>query len=107
VPFDNTNVCYSLVPADFKSYLSGHRFLVPHNEFSGSLPRTAQAGRQGTETLIRRLTLNTKEYPNISQIPGTVTRVWADPANPEFLKTVTIETEAGLRELDAALVVGM
>ncbi|KAK7453513.1 hypothetical protein VKT23_011792 [Stygiomarasmius scandens] len=95
----------NLVPADFKSYLSGHRFLVPHNEFSGSLPRTAQAGRQGTETLIRRLTLNKKEYPNISQIPGTVTGVRADPANPKFLKAVTIETETGLRELEAALVV--
>jgi len=94
------------VPADFKLALGGHKFLVPHDEFGGSLPRTAQAGRQGTETLIRRLTLNSKEYPNISQISGTVTGVGVDSINPKFLNTVQIQTAAGPKEIDAALVIG-
>ena len=94
------------MPADFKLALGGHKFLVPHDEFGGSLPRTAQAGRQGTETLIRRLTLNSKRYPNISQISGTVTGVGVNSANPKFLKTVRIRTAAGLKEIDATIVIG-
>ncbi|KAK7453512.1 hypothetical protein VKT23_011791 [Stygiomarasmius scandens] len=94
-----------LVPADFKAVLAGHKCLVPYDEFGGLLPRTIQAGRQATETLIRRLTLNSKEYPNISQISGTVTGTNVDPGNPNFLKTVCIQTATGPEEIDAALVI--
>ncbi|THV03384.1 hypothetical protein K435DRAFT_852044 [Dendrothele bispora CBS 962.96] len=92
-------------PADFKSVLSGHKFLVPHEEFGASFPQTIGAGRQGTETLIRRLTLNTKEYPNISQVTGSVTGVRVDSKNPKFLESVQIQTEAGLKEIKASLVI--
>ncbi|THU91061.1 hypothetical protein K435DRAFT_727686 [Dendrothele bispora CBS 962.96] len=93
------------MPADFKNVFGGHKSLVPHEEFGASLPRTIGAGRQGTETLIRRLTLSTKEYPNISQISGLVKGVRADSKNPKFLESVQIQTEAGLKEIKAALVV--
>ncbi|THU97261.1 hypothetical protein K435DRAFT_69481 [Dendrothele bispora CBS 962.96] len=94
-----------LMPADFKLALGGHKFLVPHEEYGASFPQTIGAGRQGTETLIRRLTLNTKEYPNISQISGLITGVRIDSKNPKFLESVQIQTEAGLKEIKASLVV--
>ncbi|THU97258.1 hypothetical protein K435DRAFT_857772 [Dendrothele bispora CBS 962.96] len=93
------------MPADFKLTFGGHKFLVPHDEFGASFPRTIRAGRQGTETLIRRLTLNTKEYPNISQIPGIVIGVQVDSKNPKFLESVQVQTEAGLKEIKASLVI--
>ncbi|THU91062.1 hypothetical protein K435DRAFT_841195 [Dendrothele bispora CBS 962.96] len=93
------------MPADFKLVFSGHKSLVPHEEFGVSFPRTIGTGRQGTETLIRRLTLNTKEYPNILQISGMVTGVRVDPKNPKFLESVQIQTEAGLKEIEVALVI--
>jgi len=86
--------------------LAGHKCLVPYDEFGGLLPRTIQAGRQATETLIRRLTLNSKEYPNISQISGTVTGANVDSGNPNFFKAVCIQTATGPEEIDAALVIG-
>ncbi|THU91057.1 hypothetical protein K435DRAFT_863771 [Dendrothele bispora CBS 962.96] len=94
-----------LMPADFKFVLGGHKSLVPHEEFGASFPRTIGAGRQGTETLIRRLTLSTKEYPNISQISGLVTGVRVNSRNPKFLESVQIQTEAGLAEIKASLVI--
>ncbi|KAF5344483.1 hypothetical protein D9758_014135 [Tetrapyrgos nigripes] len=96
----------NLAPADFKIYLGGHKFIAPHDEFGGSFPLTAMAGRQATETLVRRLTLNKKMYPNIEQIAGIVTGVDADEKDPRYLKTVRVRTNEGEdRELDAALVI--
>ncbi|KAF5358627.1 hypothetical protein D9758_007741 [Tetrapyrgos nigripes] len=95
----------SLVPADFKISFGGRKFLVPHKELGPSFPLTARAGRQGTETLIRRLTLDKNEYPNIEQIAGTVIGVDADPKNSRYLKTVHVQTEAGVEDIDAILVI--
>ncbi|KAK7450995.1 hypothetical protein VKT23_012672 [Stygiomarasmius scandens] len=95
----------SIVPGDFRLSPGGHTILCPHHEYGGSVPSTILAGRRATETLIRRLTLDRKMYPNIEQIVGTVTAVTVDPGNPRYLDKVRIRTDGGLRELDAALVI--
>ncbi|KAK7469990.1 hypothetical protein VKT23_001425 [Stygiomarasmius scandens] len=96
-----------LPPADFKVFPGGHQILCPYDEYNGTLPQGAQAGRRATETLIRRLTLDNKRYPNISQIPGSAIGVEVDPAKPKYLKRVIIQnSETGLKEyLDATLVI--
>jgi len=82
--------------------------LCPYEEYNGSLPRCIPAGRRATETLIRRLTLDKKRYPNVFQISGLVTGVQADPDKPKYLKQVVIQnSETGAKEnIDAMLVVG-
>ncbi|KAK7469989.1 hypothetical protein VKT23_001424 [Stygiomarasmius scandens] len=97
----------SLLPADLRFLPGGSPMLCPYEEYNGSLPKCIPAGRRATETLIRRLTLDKKRYPNIFQISGLVTGVQADPAKPKYLKQVVVQnSETGAKEnIDAMLII--
>ena len=80
---------------------------APYHEYPDGLPETCFASRQGFETLIRRLVLDSTRYPNIEYITGTVTEYHADPRSPTVLRKVTVsKLGSGTVELDADLVLG-
>jgi hypothetical protein len=70
------------------------------------LPRTMFAGRQGLETLLRRLTVGLGNYPNIETIVGTVTGVKRNLENAKSLSQVNVKTKDGDIDIDATLVIG-
>ncbi|KIL58812.1 hypothetical protein M378DRAFT_15278 [Amanita muscaria Koide BX008] len=78
----------SIIPADWKLFLSGKEIKAPKNEYNGSLPPIICAGRPGLETLIRRLVVGRKQYPNVEMVQGTVTGYEADPEQPGYLSKV-------------------
>ncbi|KAM6501577.1 hypothetical protein JOM56_001554 [Amanita muscaria] len=77
-----------IVPGDFKYFLSGKEIKSPLEEYKGSLPPILCAGRPGLETLLRRLVVGRKQYPNIQLIQGTVTGCEIDSENPKYLSKV-------------------
>ena len=86
--------------------MSGHFVLDPIKQYGGRLPPHLFAGRRGTETLLRRLVLDKKRFPNIEQIAGTVTGITPSASCPDRVDSVTIRTENGEYCLPAALVTG-
>jgi hypothetical protein len=71
-----------------------------------ALPKTLFSTRHGFETLLRRLIIGSKQYPNIEQIVGTVTGVIPSVSDPTRLQAVSVRTNEGDQILDAALVIG-
>jgi hypothetical protein len=71
------------------------------------LQHTLFATRHGIETLLRRLVIGTKQYPNIQQIVGTVTGVIPSESDPSTLQGVLVRTSNGEITLPASLVVGL
>jgi len=109
-----TLILSSLLPANFNAYLMGNKLLCPYEEYEkqkekhgGALPKSAASSRQATETLIRRLTLDKKRYPNITCIPGLVVGVERKEGVEGYLGKVVVQRDNGVREeIDAALVIG-
>ncbi|KAK7453568.1 hypothetical protein VKT23_011845 [Stygiomarasmius scandens] len=105
----------SLLPANFNAYLMGNKLLCPYEEYEkqkqkrehgGTLPKSAASSRQATETLVRRLTLDKKRYPNITCIPGLVVGVERKEGQEGYLGKVVVQRDTGVREeIDAALVI--
>jgi hypothetical protein len=62
--------------------------------------------RHCLETLLRRLIIGSKQYPNIEQIVGTVTDVISSSSAPTRLHQVSVRTSDGDEILDTALVIG-
>ena len=71
-----------------------------------SLENTAFCTRHGFETLLRRLIMGKKQYPNIEQMVGTVTGVIPSDNNPTTLQAVSVRTSDGDRIIDASLIIG-
>ena len=71
-----------LIPAITKFHFSGKLVKQPLGKYNGQIPRVFCAGRPGFETLLRRLVIGRKHYPNIEQIHGTVIGYEKDPQNP-------------------------
>ena len=71
-----------------------------------SLENTAFSTRHGFETLLRRLTMGKKQYPNIEQMVGTVTGVIPSDNDPTKLQAVSVRTSDGDRTIDASLIIG-
>ena len=86
--------------------MRGKVALVPYKYFGGNLPKTPYWGRPGVETLLRRLILGQKKYPNIYTLTGTVTAIHADPTDPQRISKVTVRTGNGTRGIEAAMVAG-
>ena len=96
-----------IAASDLKMCIAGHFPPTPYDEYPDGLPETCFTSRQGLETLIRRLVLDSTRYPNIKYITGTATEYNADPKNAAVLHKVTVsELGGGKVELDADLVLG-
>ncbi|KAF9021118.1 hypothetical protein BDZ89DRAFT_1138208 [Hymenopellis radicata] len=95
----------SIAPGDYSVNFWGTFYKVPYAQYLGNLPKTFYASRKALETLIRRLALNPKSFPNIQQMVGTVVGVTTDPAKPGYLRQVSVRTQDGIFDIDAALVV--
>ena len=88
--------------SDLKLAIGGRLLAYGDN----ALPQTVHASRHGLETLLRRLLIGTKQYPNVEQVVGTVTGVINSGGDPTMLKGVSIRTHDGEKTIAAALVVG-
>ena len=96
-----------IAASDSKLCFGGHFPQTPHHEYPEGLPETCFTSRQGLETLIRRLVLDSTKYPNIEYISGSATEYHADPRSPMALHKVTVsELGGGTVQLDADLVLG-
>ncbi|KAJ7066144.1 hypothetical protein C8F01DRAFT_694753 [Mycena amicta] len=84
--------------------MSGSTWQMPFASYKNGLPRSLMSSRPGIETLLRRLILDKKAYPNIEYLTGTVTDVLPDPAHPSRLSKIVVRTDAGVQEIPAALV---
>ncbi|KAJ7588541.1 hypothetical protein C8J56DRAFT_785461 [Mycena floridula] len=80
-----------------------HSLLIPYAEYNGNLPKVFYPSRAGLETLIRRLVLG-GNFPNIRQVIGTVTGV---SRTSNTLSNVSVRTDTGKLELEAAFVVSI
>ncbi|KAF8624200.1 hypothetical protein AX17_007189 [Amanita inopinata Kibby_2008] len=100
----------SLIPGNFKIAISGLEGKVPVQEYDGGLPMMVCAGRPGLETLLRRLVVGRKSYPNIEQVAGTVVGVEHDVEDPRYLNKVLVRQgtagdDSNIIAIPAALVV--
>ncbi|PFH48973.1 hypothetical protein AMATHDRAFT_64243 [Amanita thiersii Skay4041] len=95
----------SLVPGDFKISISGRLLKVPTDEYMNGLPKTVVASRPGFETLLRRLVIGKKQYPNIEQIPGSVIDIETNVNDPQYLAKVVVRQEEETLTIPATLVV--
>ena len=96
------------MPADFKVCVAGHFLHTPHNEYPEGLPEACFTSRQGLETLIRRLVLDSTKYPNIEYITGVATEYHADPGDSTLLhKVIVSDLRSETAEFDADLVLGL
>ncbi|KAH7907108.1 hypothetical protein BJ138DRAFT_1137695 [Hygrophoropsis aurantiaca] len=95
------------LPADFKVLMWGLPITTPFEDYGDRFPKTLNAGRQSTETLLRRLVVGQKDqYPNIEWTVGTVTGVTADPNDKSRLNNVVMRTaDASTTEIEATLVI--
>ena len=96
-----------IVPSDNKMCIAGHFSGAPYDEYPEGLPERCFTSRQGLETLIRRLVLDSAKYPNIQYITGTATEYHPDPKKPTVLRKVVVnDIRSGKVEFDADLVLG-
>ncbi|KAF8221557.1 hypothetical protein L208DRAFT_1327277 [Tricholoma matsutake] len=95
----------SIRPADLNLAPYGHFFDLGDEKSRNALPRTLFSTRHGLETLLRRLIIGTKQYPNIEQIVGTVTGVICSASDPTRLQGVSVRTSDGDKTLGAALII--
>ena len=96
-----------IAPADLKMCIAGHFPRTPYDEYPEGLPETCSTSRQGLETLIRRLVLDSAKYPNIQYITGTATEYHPDSSKPTVLRKVVVnDLQSGKVEFDADLVLG-
>lgn len=95
-----------IAASDLKMCLAGNIPLVPYHEYPDGLPETCFTSRQGLETLIRRLVLDSTKYPNIEFITGSVTEYRANPGNPKALDKVIAVSGGETVEFNADLVLG-
>lgn len=93
-----------IAPADLKMCIAGHFPLTPYHEYPGGLPETCFTSRQGIETLIRRLVLDSTKYPNIEFVTGAATGYHADPENPMVLDKVIAVSGGETVEFNANLI---
>ena len=89
-----------------KFAVSGRFFHLGDEKDYSALPKTFYATRHGLETLLRRLLLGNKQYPNVEQVVGTVTGVIASESDPNTLKGVSVRTDDGEKTIAAVLVIG-
>ena len=94
-------------PADFKFAIGGHLINLGDDKSQNALPQTLFASRHGLETLLRRLVVGNKHYPNIEQMVGTVTGVISSATDPTKVQGVSVRTSSGEQVISASLVVGM
>jgi hypothetical protein len=80
--------------------------LLYFGDKKNALPQTVHATRHGLETLLRRLLIGNKQYPNVEQVVGTVTGVITSESDPTTLKGVSVRTDDGEKTIAAALVIG-
>ncbi|KAF8219398.1 hypothetical protein L208DRAFT_1418297, partial [Tricholoma matsutake] len=95
----------SIGPADSKLAFYGNFLNLGDEKSRDSLSNTLFATRHGFETLLRRLVIGNKEYPNIEQIVGTVTGIIPSQNDPTRLRGVSIRTNKGDEVLSASLVI--
>ncbi|KAH7924669.1 hypothetical protein BV22DRAFT_1090482 [Leucogyrophana mollusca] len=94
-----------VLPADFHGSMWGLPTHPPYEEYGDNFPKTFYGSRQSTETLIRRLLIDQKSYPNIQWVVGTATGVIADPEDTSRLKKVVVRTGSTSVELEAVLII--
>ena len=98
-----------IIPTDWKVFFSGKEIKPPKNEYNGDLPTIICAGRPGLETLIRRLVIGRKRYPNIEMAQGTVTGYDVDPEKPRYLSKVLFRraSDNKIISIPATMVIGV
>ena len=105
-PVPIISMCIRIAASDLKMCIGGHFPLTPYHEYPDGFPETCFTSRQGLETLIRRLVLDSTKYPNIEYITGSASEYHADPKNPKVLDKVIALSGGGTVEINANLVVG-
>ncbi|KAF8811473.1 hypothetical protein BYT27DRAFT_7089460 [Phlegmacium glaucopus] len=93
-----------ILPADWKQNIRGKPAPEPYKFFKGKLPETPHWSRAGVESLLRRLVLGQRMYPNIETMIGTVTAVHADPTDLSQIQTVSVRTADGIQNVEATIV---
>ncbi|KIY66465.1 hypothetical protein CYLTODRAFT_398649 [Cylindrobasidium torrendii FP15055 ss-10] len=74
--------------------------------YGGNYPKRLWGSRRGLETLLRRLALDKKAYPNIEQVVGSVVSLVPDKHHSGTLAGVVYRDETGTtREIPAALII--
>ncbi|KIJ68613.1 hypothetical protein HYDPIDRAFT_81894 [Hydnomerulius pinastri MD-312] len=93
-----------VLPANHNFFLRGAPALFPYH-LGDKLAKTLFSGRQGLETLLRRLLLRDASYPNVRWVAGAVTGVNPDPEDTSRLGNVMVQTKEGAITIKSALVV--
>jgi hypothetical protein len=100
------NSFHRIGSSDSKLAIGGRLLHFGDEKDYNALPQTLYATRHGLETLLRRLVIGKKQYPNVEQVVGTVTGVITSESNPTTLKGVSIRTDDSQKTIAATLVIG-